>query len=184
MVKLMTMLNIKGRLDIMSTSTINNRRGKGDGLIGERSDGRFEYRYVAGRKPNGTIIYKSFYGKSEKELKRKIKEYNEDRTKYTVKVEATSFHDYAEFWMRTVKYPILKPVSYDRLEQTYNAVCNYIGWIQLGSVSTEDIQAMINDLSTTKAYSTVVKTKKTEILPEDITKKMYVFNNTLRQSNN
>lgn len=221
MVKLMTMLNIKGGLDIMSTSTINNRRGKGDGLIRERSDGRFEYRYVAGRKPNGTIIYKSFYGKSEKELKRKIKEYNEDRTKYTVKVEATSFRDYAEFWMRTVKYPILKPVSYDRLEQTYNAVCNYIGWIQLGSVSTEDIQAMINDLSTTKAYSTVkkhyefvkgvfqyaynsqkitfdpcpavqlpiernmkVKTKKTEILPEDITGKMYEFNNTLRLSNN
>jgi hypothetical protein len=25
------------------------------------------------------------------------------------------------------------------LEQTYNAVCNYIGWIQLGNVATEDI---------------------------------------------
>ena len=136
-------------------------------------------------------------------------------------MEATSFRDYAEFWMRTVKYPILKPVSYDRLEQTYNAVCNYIGWIQLGNVSTEDIQAMINDLSSAKAYSTVkkhyefvkgvyqyaynsqkisfdpcpavqlpiernmkVKTKKAEILPEDITEKMYEFNNTLRQSNN
>jgi len=123
--------------------------------------------------------------------------------------------------MKTVKYPILKPVSYDRLEQTYNTVCNYIGWIQLGNVSTEDIQAMINDLSATKAYSTVkkhyefvkgvfqyaynsqkitfdpcpavqlpiernmkVKTKKTEILPEDITDKMYEFNNTLRESNN
>ncbi len=123
--------------------------------------------------------------------------------------------------MRTVKYPILKPVSYDRLEQTYNAVCNYIGWTQLGNVSTEYIQAMINDLSVTKAYSTVkkhyefvkgvfqyaynsqkitfdpcpavqlpiernmkVKTKKTEILPEDITEKKYEFNNALRQSNN
>jgi hypothetical protein len=59
--------------------------------------------------------------------------------------------------MRTVKYTILKPVSYDRLEQTYNIVCNYIGRIQLGSVSTEDIQVMINDLSATKAYSTVKK---------------------------
>ncbi|WP_278145632.1 hypothetical protein [Lacrimispora saccharolytica] len=43
--------------------------------------------------------------------------------------------------MKTVKYPILKTVSYD---------C-----IQLGSVTTEDIQTMINDLSATKAYSTV-----------------------------
>lgn len=72
-------------------------------------------------------------------------------------MEATSFRDYAEFWMKTVKYPILKPVSYDRLEQTYNTVCNYIGCIQLGNVSSEDIQAMINDLSSTKAYSTVKK---------------------------
>lgn len=59
--------------------------------------------------------------------------------------------------MKTVKYPILKPVSYDRLEQTYNAIYNYIGWIRLGSVSTADIHAMINDLSATKAYSTVKK---------------------------
>lgn len=205
----------------MSISTINNRRDKGDGLFRQRNDGRHEYRYVAGKKPDGKPIYKSFYAKTEKELKRKVKEYNDDRTKYAVKVENTSFRDYAEFWMRTVKYPILKPVSYDRLEQTYNTVCNYIGWIQLGSVTTEDIQAMINDLSDTKAYSTVkkhyefvkgvfqyaynsgkitfnpcpavqlpiernmkVKTKKTEILPEKITEKMYEFNNTLQESNN
>lgn len=144
-------------LDMMSTLTIKNRRDKGDGLIRQRSDGRFEYRYVAGKKPDGKIIYKSFYSKSEKELKKKIKEYNSNRTKYTVKVEATSFKDYAEFWMKTVKYPILKLVSYDRLEQTYNTVSNYMGWIQLGNVTTEDIQSMINDLSVTKAYSTVKK---------------------------
>ncbi|MFT4007026.1 MAG: hypothetical protein QM683_15895 [Lacrimispora sp.] len=90
-------------------------------------------------------------------MKRKVKEYNEDRTKYTVKVEATSFRDYAGFWMRPVKYPILKPVPYDRLKQTYNTVCKYIGWIQFGNVITEDIQPMINDLSCVKAYSTVKK---------------------------
>ncbi len=87
-------------------------------------------------------------------------------------------------------------------------------------MTTEDIQCMINDLSSTKAYSTVkkhyefvkgvfqyaynsqkialdpcpavrlpiernmkVKIKKTEILPENITDKMFEFNNTLRESN-
>ncbi len=72
----------------MSISTINNRRDKGDGLIRQRSDGRYEYRYVAGKKPDGKFIYKSFDAKTAKDLQRKIKEYNEDRTKYTVKVEA------------------------------------------------------------------------------------------------
>jgi len=102
----------------MSETTIK-RRDKGEGSTRLRKDGRYEYRYVAGKRSDGKALYKSFTARSEKELKRKIKEYNEDRTKYTVKVEATSFRDYAEFWMRTVKYSILKPVSYDRLEQTY-----------------------------------------------------------------
>lgn len=48
-------------------------------------------------------------------------------------------------------------MSYDRLEQAYNVVCNYIGCIQLENVSSEDIHAMINDLSASKAYSTVKK---------------------------
>lgn len=67
-------------------------------------------------------LYKSFYGKNEKELKRKIKEYNEDMAKYTVKVETTFFHDLAEFCIRTVNYPILKPVSYECFEQTHNVI--------------------------------------------------------------
>lgn len=141
----------------MSTSIINDRRDKGDGLIRQRSDGRFEFRYVAGKSLDGKAIYKSFYAKSEKELKKKIKEYNQDRTKFIIKAGNTSFKEYAEFWMKTVKYPILKPVSYDRLEQTYNTVCNYLGWVQLANVTTEDIQKMINDLAKTKAYSTVKK---------------------------
>lgn len=62
-----------------------------------RYNGRYEYRYVAGKRPDGKALYKSFTSENEKELKRKIKEYNEDRTKYTVKVEATTFKDYAEF---------------------------------------------------------------------------------------
>ena len=127
--------------DIMSDMQ-TNRRDKGEGSTRLRKDGRYEYRYVAGKKSDGKELYKSFTAKTERELKRKIKEYNEDRTKYTVKAESTSFCDYTEFWMRTVKHPILKPVSYDHLEQTNNTVCNYIGCIQLGSVSTEDIQAM------------------------------------------
>ncbi|GEM_PF-6646096 len=85
--------------------------------------------------------------------------------------------------MKTVKYPILKPVSYDRLEQTYNTVCNYIGCILLGSVTTEEY-AYCSQKITFDPCPVVqlpierkmkVKTKKTEFLPEKITDKMYEF---------
>ena len=98
------------------------RRDRGAGSTRLRKDGRYEYRYVAGKRADGKTLYKSFTAKSEKELKRKIKEYNEDRAKYTVKVETTFFHDLAEFCIRTVNYPILKPVSYECFEQTHNVI--------------------------------------------------------------
>ena len=40
----------------MSISTINNGRDNGEGLIRQRSDGRYEYRYVAGKEPDGKFI--------------------------------------------------------------------------------------------------------------------------------
>ena len=129
------------------------RRGEGSTRL--RSDGRYEYRYVVGKKPDSKALYKSFTVKTERELKRKVKEYNQDRSKYTVRVEASLFHEYAKYWMKIVKCPILKPVSYYRIEQTNNAVCNYTGCIRFGRLSSEDIQAMINDLSHSRAYSAV-----------------------------
>jgi len=63
------------------------RRDKGEGSKRLRKDGRYEYRYVAGKRPDGKALYKSFTAKTERELNRKIKEYNEDNMKYIVKVE-------------------------------------------------------------------------------------------------
>jgi hypothetical protein len=73
------------------------RRDKGESSIKLRSSGRYEYRCVAGKKPDGKALYKSFTAGTDRELKRKIKEYKVDRTKYTVRVEATSFREYVEF---------------------------------------------------------------------------------------
>ena len=44
------------------------RRPSGDGLIRKRSDGRWEGRIVVGHKNDGTPMYKSVFGKTQKEL--------------------------------------------------------------------------------------------------------------------
>jgi len=44
------------------------RRPSGDGSIHKRTDGRWEGRIVVGHKNNGTPIYKSAFGKTQKEL--------------------------------------------------------------------------------------------------------------------
>lgn len=48
-------------------------------------------------------------------------------------------------------------VGVDSLEQTYNKVCEYLGWIQVKNINADDVQKMVNDLSRKKTYSTVKK---------------------------
>lgn len=136
---------------------VATRRVSSPYTIRQRSDGRYEVRLYTGTDSNGKKTYKSIYGRTSKELKEKLKEIATEQKKNRTPAANINFRDYALHWMRLYKYPVLKPVSYDRLEQTYNKVCEYLGWIQMGNISTDDIQEMINDLARTKAYSTVKK---------------------------
>ena len=51
------------------------RRANGEGNIRKRKDGRWEGRYTAGRDPEtGKAIYKNVLGKSQAEVKEKLKQ--------------------------------------------------------------------------------------------------------------
>ena len=53
------------------------RRPSGDGSIHKRKDGRWEGRIVVGHKNNGAPIYKSVFGKTQKELLPKLNKLKE-----------------------------------------------------------------------------------------------------------
>ena len=51
------------------------RRANGEGNIRKRKDGRWEGRYTAGHEPEtGKTIYKNVLGKSQAEVKEKLKQ--------------------------------------------------------------------------------------------------------------
>ncbi len=128
-----------------------------EGSVRQRPNGTYELRISTGKMIKGKPQYKSIYGRTKKELREKARDYNDNQTKFIEKVQNTTFQEYALFWMKTYKLPNLKPVSYDRLEQTYKIVCNYLGNVQMGNITSEDVQGMINELAKTRAYSTVKK---------------------------
>ncbi|MGM9549981.1 MAG: hypothetical protein ACI3V5_09085 [Faecousia sp.] len=69
-------------------------------------------------------------GKSEPEVKRKIKEYNQSGSK--IEVKKISLQDYLNNWLRTFKRGTIKASSYDAIERTIkNQIIPYIGVIQL-----------------------------------------------------
>ena len=136
------------------------RRDYGSGSISQRKDGTWTARMVIGVNEKGKPRVKALYGKTEKEVKRKLKEFQKEfyKNDQTV-IQKNTVENYMLNWLHTNKKNELKPKSYDRLEQTITyQIIPHIGHIQLAAIQSNDVQTMINTLSDSGlSYSTVKK---------------------------
>lgn len=138
------------------------RRENGTGNITKRKDGRWVGRYDTGLKnADGKRIIKSVYGRSEPEVKRKLREVRDTfKSTEPINVQKSIVKDFMTTWLTTVKKNDLKPTSYDRLETTLNKdVFPYIGNLQVHNVTSDHIQDMITKLrdEANRGYSTIKK---------------------------
>lgn len=136
---------------------MSSRREKGTGNIYQRENGTWVGRVTIGRKSDGTRKIKYFSGKTESEVKKKIREYN--KAVNHCEAEKITVEEYAWNWLKRYKASAIRGSSYDRLENTIkHQVCPQIGSIQIQQLSSDDIQNMLNDLRTAGyAYSTIKK---------------------------
>ena len=133
------------------------KRYDGEGTIRVREDGRWEYRISLGL-VEGKYKYKSFYAKSEKELKKLIKQYQENRKKYVMEADKTPLSVYAWKWMKLYKFPNLRGNSRDRLESTYvNHIDPKLGSIPVNQISSDDVQMLINEKAQELSLSYIKK---------------------------
>ena len=78
------------------------KRVNGEGTIGKRKDGRWEARYIAGRDPEtGKQIRKSILGKTQAEVRTKLKEALAEATE----IDVVKSGEYNIF---TRKHPVIK----------------------------------------------------------------------------
>lgn len=136
------------------------RREKGEGSISQRKDGIWTARIDLGRNQNGKRKIKALYGKTEKEVKKKLKEYKIELIKHEPEqVKKITVQEYMSDWLKTIKKNELKSSSYDRLEVTCeNQIFPHIGYLQMNSVKANDIQKLINHLNDSGySYSTIKK---------------------------
>lgn len=137
------------------------RREKGTGSVSQRKDGVWTARTEICKDENGKRIVKAVYGKSEQEVRKKLKNYKKETLANTPdSVAKNTVRDFMINWLENIKINDLKPKSYDRLEQTvYNQIIPAIGNLQVASVSCDDVQDLINGLKAEGlAYSTIKKT--------------------------
>lgn len=154
------------------------RRDYGTGSISQRKDGTWTARMVIGTTSDGKPRIKALYGKTENEVKRKLKKFQIEFYKSDfVSVAKDTVQSYMARWLNETKKNELKPKSFDRLEQTLTyQVYPYIGHLQLAALKASDVQNMVNSLrdkgmsysSVKKAYEAVNNCFKTGVTQKTV----------------
>lgn len=133
------------------------KRDNGTGTIYQRTNGSWVGKIYLGRDSTGKEKFKYLSGKTEGEVKRKIREFNQAGTQ--VDANKISLQDYINNWLRTFKRGTIKDSSYDTLEKTIrNQIIPYIGYMHLQQISSSDVQKLLHELKGRGySYSTVKK---------------------------
>lgn len=126
----------------------NKRRPQGDGTIRKRADGRWEGRIIIGHKKNGSPMFKSVFGKTQKstlkQLHQLIDLYRDvdltEECRMTLGEWLDKWLD--EYMLFTIKESTLR--SYRTMADHY--IKRYIGNKQLVYLTTADIQRLYNKI--------------------------------------
>ncbi|MCR5432364.1 MAG: site-specific integrase [Lachnospiraceae bacterium] len=128
-------------------------RAKGEGCIAKRSDGR----YQSSIQVDG--YRKTFYGRTEREVKDKLKYYQAQTIMGLTERESSYTVDqYVNWWLNNVKKIELKPSSYDRLIRTYEQYLKApIGKRKINNLRSNELQELVNIYTSKYSFSTVKK---------------------------
>ncbi len=115
------------------------RRANGEGSIRKRKDGRWEGRYTAGRDPvTGKAIYKNVLGKTQSEVKGKLKDAIEKSSSLVTSVEQYTVGQWLDAWMENYAKLQVRASSY----KTYQGFINNHIRPALGDMPLEKLTAM------------------------------------------
>lgn len=125
------------------------RNAKGAGMIRQRADGSWEARYTAGRDPGtGKQIQKSVYGKTQKEVRKKLTEKLSqlDQGIYTEPAKLT-VGGWLDIWLAEYVQGKVKPFTVDSYRvQIETHIKPALGAVKLAALNTPAIQKFYNQL--------------------------------------
>ena len=128
---------------------MSKKRANGEGSIRKRKDGRWEGRYTAGYDKDGKVITKNVLGKTQAEVKEKLKTAIEE----SQKLDPTRTGQYTvQTWVALWYEVFIKPQIRPNTKQFYrNCMENHLfpalGNCPLEKLSTIQIQRAINEMS-------------------------------------
>ena len=127
------------------------RRANGEGNIRKRKDGRWEGRYTAGHNPaTGKAIYKNVLGKTQAEVKEKLKKAIEETKGLDVaKGQRYTVGQWMDVWYEYYAQIKVRPSSHKTYEgYIKNHIKPSVGNIPLTKLTTLDLQRLYQKLLT------------------------------------
>lgn len=164
-----------------------SRRGDN---IRKRKDGRWEGRYILSREPNGKAIYRSVYGKTYNEVKKKLRE-KDTILQYQKKNTMEILDDAAISWLNNIKQS-KKYSTYVKYENIYTKhIKGVLGNEKLSTITEQICENFIDskrycdtdysiELSNSTLYS--IKNVLTQIIKYGTNNKTFIIENG--QNNN
>ena len=124
------------------------RRASGEGSIRKRSDGRWEGRYVAGHDEAGKPIRKNVLGKTQAEVREKMKKaIEESRGIDVAKAEEYTVATWATTWYELYSKPNIRESTQERYwNHIRYHIIPEIGQIKLTKLTGRDVQRMYNNV--------------------------------------
>ncbi len=126
---------------------IAKRRGHGEGTITQRKDGRWEAKIDLGYQ-DGKRKRKAFYGETRREVADQLKTaLHTQQQGLPVAVERQIVGQFLTRWLEDSVRPTVRPKTYDSYAQLVRLYIGpALGHIQLGKLSPQDIQHLLNKL--------------------------------------
>lgn len=132
---------------------------KGENIY-HRKDGRWEGRYIKGRRPDGTPKFGSIYGRQYSEVKKKLVmvkgELYKDSEDLPVICGSGKVKDWADYWIEVIIRPRVRPETYAGYRRNLdNHICMYIGDLDIRSITQQHVQQLMDKLQENLAATTI-----------------------------
>lgn len=112
------------------------KRMNGEGCYHKRPNGLWEWQIILGHQNNGRRKIKSIYARSQKELRKKVKQFKEDYTKKPLMDGSMPFSDWADIWYEGMKGQVS--------DRTYDSYVYSVKILKahFGDTKLQDIKAL------------------------------------------
>jgi len=121
------------------------KRTNGEGTLRQRPNGTWELTLMDGFQTDGKRKYKSFYAKTQKEVKEKAKAYQSAKADGLVVDEVYSFSEWADVWFENHKDNITVTTQ-ESYQYTLRVLKNHFGHIKLTAIKPIDVEALLKSL--------------------------------------